>query len=144
MKAHAMETGRQFLLRFATGDDLLRGLTDFAKEHSIQAAWINYLGAISVASLRYYNQDEKAYEDFTIDRHLEVLSGVGNISLLDGEPFVHTHMAVADRDGNAFGGHVNEGTLVWALEVHVEELLGDVPTRLPDEVTGLALWCGTL
>ena len=144
MQGHVFEPGRHFLVRFATGDDIISGLTEFAIEHGIQTGWISYLGAISVASLRYYNQDEKRYEDFVIDEHLEVVSGVGNISLLDGKPFIHTHMAVADRQGKAFGGHVNEGTIVWALEANITELLGNPPVRLPDDVTGLGLWGGTL
>lgn len=142
MQAHVFETGREFLLRLPTGSDLVPSLTDFAKHHGVQAGWINYLGAISHASLRYYNQDEQRYEDFEIAQHLEVLAGIGNISLLDGEPFIHTHMALADRDGKAIGGHVNSGTIVFAIEVRVEEILGDPPERLFDEITGLSLWGG--
>ncbi len=144
MQAHVFERGREFLLRFRTGDDVVTSLTEFAKEHSVEAGWINYLGAISTASLRYYNQETRQYDDFEIDEHLEVLAGVGNISLLDGEPFVHTHAALADRNGTAYGGHVNVGTTVWALEVRITELLGDAPVRMPDDATGLSLWGGTL
>ncbi|NND14080.1 MAG: DNA-binding protein [Acidimicrobiia bacterium] len=144
MHAHVFETGREFLIRLKTGDDLLTSLTDFAKNHGVRAGWINYLGAISHASLRYYNQNDKAYEDFDIEGHLEVLAGIGNISELDGEPFVHTHIAVADRDGKGMGGHVNVGTTVFAIEVRIEEILGDPPERVLDELTGLSLWGGTL
>ncbi len=144
MQAYTFEPGRVHLLRLATGDDLYTTITGYASDHGVGAAWMHYLGAVSRASLRYYNQSEQGYEDFVIDRHLEVLAGTGNLSLLDGAPFLHTHAAFADRDGKGFGGHVNVGTEVFALEVTLVELKGQVPVREPDDCTGLTLWGGTL
>ena len=133
------------LVRLATGDDLLEGITRHAADHGITAATVEYLGAVRRASLRYYDQDERVYRAFTIDEHLEVLSGVGNVSLLDGAPFVHTHMALADAQGRAFGGHVNFGTEVWAIEIRMQELTGaEPPVRELDDCTSLTLWGGTL
>ncbi len=71
---------------------------------------------------------------------LEVLSSMGTVSLLDGKPFIHTHAAFADATGRPFGGHVNHGCEVWALEVKIEEFEGPPPVRLFDEETGLSRW----
>lgn len=140
MKVHRYEPGSVHLIRLDTGDDIVATITRYAADNGIRAAWFTYLGAVSAASLRYYDQDTQQYRDFTIERHLEVLSGVGNVSLLDGRPFVHTHAAFADEDGHAFGGHVHAGSIVFALEVRLEELGGEPPVRLLDEPTGLSLW----
>lgn len=139
-----MEPGPIHVVRLDTGEDLLEGITSYATEAGITAAWLTYLGAVSVASLRYYDQDARVYRDFVIDEHLEVLSGVGNVSLLDGSPFVHTHAAFADSTGHAFGGHLGVGTKVWALEIRIQELIGDALVREPDDCTSLSLWGGTL
>ena len=144
MISYRMEPGPIHIVRLNTGEDLLSSITEYAAASGISAAWLSYLGAVSTASLRYYDQDERVYRDFEMDQHLEVLSGVGNVSLLDGSPFVHTHAAFADGAGNAFGGHLNTGTTVWALEVRIQELLGDPLIRLPDDCTSLSLWGGTL
>lgn len=144
MRAQTFDPGSIHLLRLATGDDLYDVVTQYARDNQIHAAWVTFLGAVSRASLRYYNQDEQEYEDFVIDQHLEVLVGTGNVSLLDGQPFLHIHGAFGDRDGAAYGGHINTGTKVWALEVTVVELVGEAPIRQPDDCTGLALWGGTL
>jgi hypothetical protein len=127
-------------LRIPTGEDLLGTLEEFVTGNEIEAAWLSYLGAVQTASLRYYNQDEREYCDFHIHQHLEVLSGMGNVSLLDGKPFIHTHAVFADSAGKAFGGHVNHGCRVWALEVKIEEFEGDPPVRHFDEETALSLW----
>ncbi|MDX1691540.1 MAG: PPC domain-containing DNA-binding protein [Acidimicrobiia bacterium] len=143
--SRTFEPGPVHLVRLPTGADLLEGITGYAADRGIHVATVQYLGAVRRASLRYYDQEALEYRDFVIDEHLEVLSGVGNVSLLDGEPFVHTHMALADADGRAFGGHVNVGTEVWAIEIRLQELLGaEPPVRLPDDCTGLTLWGGNL
>ena len=144
MIRYRFDPGPVYLVRLATGEDLYDAVTDFARREDIHAASLTFLGAVRRASLRYYDQDDREYRDFVIDRHLEVVAGVGNLSLLDGEPFLHAHAAFADADGNAFGGHVNTGTEVWALEVTVWRLEGTPPRREPDDCTGLTLWGGTL
>ena len=144
MISYRMEPGPIHLVRLNTGEDVLQAITDYAAEAGIEAAWMTYLGAVSQASLRYYDQDQRVYQDLEIDEHLEVLSGVGNVSLLDGDPFVHTHAAFADASGNAVGGHLNFGTTVWALEVRIQELFGEALVREPDDCTSLSLWGGTL
>ena len=144
MISYRMEPGPIHVVRLNTGEDLLDGITAFCGDQGIEAAWLTYLGAVRRASLRYYDQEALVYRDFDIDEHLEVLSGVGNVSLLDGSPFVHTHAAFADAQGRAFGGHLNTGTEVWALEIRIQELRGDPLVREPDECTSLSLWGGTL
>ena len=144
MISYEMAPGPVHLVRLNTGADLLDGITAFAAASGIEAAWLTYLGAVSRASLRYYDQDERIYRDFELDEHLEVLSGVGNVSLLDGAPFVHTHAAFADAKGRAFGGHLNTGTKVWALEIRIQQLIGEQLIREPDDCTSLSLWGGTL
>ena len=144
MIAYRMSPGSVHLVRLNTGEDLLDGITAYVIEAEIQTAWLTYLGAVSCASLRYYDQSQRVYRDFELDQHLEVLSGVGNVSQLDGAPFVHTHAAFADAAGKAVGGHLNSGTTVWALEIRIQELIGEQPVREPDDCTSLSLWGGTL
>ena len=140
--AYSFQSGPVHLLRLGTGDDLLGSLEQYVTAERIHAGWLTFLGAVKAASLRYYDQNEREYCDFHIHQRLEVLSGVGNVSLLDGEPFIHAHAVFGDDRGRAFGGHVNHGCEVWALEVKIEELVGEAPIRSLDDVTGLSLWDG--
>ena len=140
MISYDLEAGRVHLIRLATGADIVAEITRFCEERDIGAAWFSYLGAVRRVSLRYYDQEDREYRDFTIDEPLEVLSGVGNVSLLEGKPFVHTHAVFGDREGSAFGGHLNTGCEVWLVEVRLQELKGEPPVRLPDDTTGLAVW----
>jgi uncharacterized protein len=140
MITHEFQRGTVHLLRLPTGSDIVTEITRFAVERGIEAAWIGFLGAVRRAALRYYDQNDLMYRDFTIHRHLEVLSGVGNISRFEGRPFLHAHAVFGDAEGRAFGGHLGTGCEVFALEVRLEELYGAAPERAFDETTGLTLW----
>ena len=140
MRSFRFDPGTVHLLRLDTDDDLYDTITGYVKRHHIEAAWVTFLGAVKRASLRYYDQERQTYVDFSIDEPLEVVAGVGNVSVLDGEPFLHIHAAFADESGAGRGGHVNSGTIVFALEVSIQVLDGEAPVRLPDDCTGLTLW----
>lgn len=140
MKSFRYPPGRIHLLRLDTDSDLSDSITAYAEQHGITVGWVNFLGAVRHASLRYYDQEAKRYEDFVVDEPLEVVAGVGNISLLDGRPFIHIHAALTDEAGHGRGGHVNGGTVVFAMEVIIQELDGVPPSRELDDCTGLTLW----
>ncbi len=114
-------------------------LTGFAKENNISAAVFTALGALKNARLGFYDQKKHVYGELVFSGPIELVSCVGNISLKDGEPFVHAHAVLSDDEGNVRGGHLLGGT-IFAAEVHVTELLGGALVRRLDNVTGLSLW----
>jgi hypothetical protein len=126
--------------RLSHGGDLLEEITDICQRENIQLGWFEALGAVKKARLAFYNQETHDYEFFTVDQPLEITKLVGNVSLKDGNPFVHAHVALADKAGNAYGGHLASGTVVFACEFILEIFEGPVLKRELDEVTGLSLW----
>jgi uncharacterized protein len=133
-------SGRAFAGRLATGSDLVDELELFCAVRDIRAAWVSLLGAVSHAAYGYYDQERKEYLHVESDRHHEVVSFIGNISILDGKPFLHAHGGFADREGNVAGGHLFRGCTVFVGEVTIREMTGVDLLRTPDEVTGLNLW----
>ena len=101
---------------------LLEALTEYTKKNNIKTAEISFIGAVQNVKVMYFNQIKKEYEHHEFHGGHEVLNGLGNVSLLDGEPFVHIHMTVADKEGKAFGGHLDEGTRVWLIEAIIKEI----------------------
>ena len=53
---------------------------------------------------------------------------------------VHAHINLADSEGRTFGGHLAEGTTIFATELYLEELKGEKKIRRFDQETGLTLW----
>jgi predicted DNA-binding protein with PD1-like motif len=133
--------GRKIVGRLAQGEDLLAALEKVAREHGITLGEVQAIGAVSQARVGYYHQGERQYYFLDLARPLEIASLIGNISVKDDKPMVHAHVTLSDTDGRAFGGHLAEGTLVFACEFAIQEYQAATPlVRRMDEPTGLFLW----
>jgi predicted DNA-binding protein with PD1-like motif len=133
-------SGRNFVARATYDSDLIEFLTAFAKNNGIVAASFTAIGALKYAKLGFYDQEKHEYLEMPFSDPQEIACCIGNISIKEGEPFVHAHAVLADRNGDTRGGHLLEGR-VFAAEVHITELLGEKQlVRKKDEITGLALW----
>ncbi len=127
------------MARLDHGTDIISQITDLAKEKKIETGFLSVIGALSSAELGYYDQVSQKYGKIRIDGPVELVSCSGNISLRDGQPFVHAHAALSDKEGRVWGGHLNSG-MVFAAELYMQELLGLHLERVPDSITGLNLW----
>ena len=132
--------GRVFVGRLPTGSDLVTEIERFCAEHSVVAGWVSVVGAVTRASYAYYEQAEHRYIELSSDRHHEISGFVGNISLRDDKPFLHAHATFAEHTGEAIGGHLMPGNVVFVAEVQITELTDISLVRTMDEATGLALW----
>jgi uncharacterized protein len=132
---------RKIMGRLKKGDDLLGALTGICQEMGITLGEVKAIGAVSRARVGYYHQDTRQYEWLDLPKPLEILALEGNISLKDGKPFVHAHVMLSDGKGRAFGGHLADGTIVFAAEFVIQELKAEQSLhRQMDEETGLFLW----
>ena len=137
----AVTPGHKIIGRLAKGDDLLATLEKLAEKYGISLGEVSAIGAVSQARIGYYNQGERQYYYLDLARPLEILSLTGNISLKDGKPMVHAHVTLGDQDGQAFGGHLAPGTLVFACEFTLQEYRSTKAlVRQMDDPTGLFLW----
>ncbi|MCF8025001.1 MAG: DUF296 domain-containing protein [Desulfobacteraceae bacterium] len=129
-----------FMGRLGYGQDLLEEITAVCTGQNIRLARIEAIGAVQYARLGYYDQNTLEYRFFTIDQPLEITGLIGNVSVRENKPMVHAHITLADKAGNAYGGHLAIGTIVFACEILIETLDGRCFERKFDEETGLPLW----
>jgi predicted DNA-binding protein with PD1-like motif len=134
-----LDIGKIFIMRAKHDSDIITFLNNVAKKHGITTATFNIIGALKWAKLGFYDQVKHEYLENLLSTPQEIATCVGNISTKEGEPFVHTHAVLADRNGNTRGGHLLQGK-VFAAEVHLFELVGEKIVRRNDGVTGLSLW----
>ncbi|MBN2383279.1 DNA-binding protein [bacterium] len=140
MKVYSAELQECYLVRLDMGSDLLEALEELAGSLWINMGTIELIGAVSQATIGFYNQQTQAYEMQTFERELEIVSCIGNISVRDGRPVIHAHIALADQTGQVFGGHLMHNTRVFAVECKFMVMSGEVPTRTQDPSTNLYLW----
>ncbi|MBM5804758.1 MAG: DNA-binding protein [Candidatus Verstraetearchaeota archaeon] len=130
---------REYLCNIPYDADLLVSLKDVVKKLQIRSGIMMVIGALRNATLYYYLQDKKHFHKNMFEGPLEIASGTGNIAILDDEIIVHCHLVLADRDGRCFGGHLAEGSRVFAGEVYIRELSPPMKRRF-DAKTGLNLF----
>ncbi|MFH1623642.1 MAG: PPC domain-containing DNA-binding protein [Pseudomonadota bacterium] len=135
-----VEPTKVFVGKLGRGSDLLEEISDVCRKEGILLGRVEALGAVQKARLGYYNQDTREYQFIDLSHPLEITKLVGNISLRDGQPTVHAHITLADREGKAYGGHLASGTKVFACEFIIQAFEGPLFERAFDQETGLPLW----
>ncbi|OEU66930.1 MAG: hypothetical protein BBJ57_06490 [Desulfobacterales bacterium PC51MH44] len=134
------KTGRCFVGRLPHGKDLITFIEDFCKKASIQMATFSVIGAVSSVTMGAYDQKQQVYVTFTEEAQLEIATCIGNVSLMDGNPVVHAHIVLGDKQGKVTGGHLFSETILFAGEIELQELTGKPLERAYDDTTGLMLW----
>jgi predicted DNA-binding protein with PD1-like motif len=139
MKTHESKIGRIVFARLSEDEDLLEAITLRAKRARISAGFFILIGALKKAKLGFYHEEE--YKPIEISEPMEIVSCIGNISLKQEKLIVHAHIAVSNKKGEAFGGHLLPGCVV---SVNAELVLIEAADlklqRVPDEKTKLYVW----
>ena len=135
---HEQQGEKTFVLIFDTGDEVVSGLLDFARNHHLDSSHFTALGAFSDVVVGYFDWEKKEYTRIPLPEQVEVLALVGDIALDQDEPKVHAHVVVGKADGTAHGGHLIEAHVRPTLEVVLVESPQHLQ-RQSDPESGLAL-----
>src|SRR6266705_1960977 len=113
---------RTFAVILQTGDEAMRCLQEFAVRERLGASQVTAIGALSRATLAFFDWGSKRYLPIPVAEQVEVAALVGDIALgPDGKPSVHVHAVLGRRDGTAMAGHLQEGHVRPTLEIIVTE-----------------------
>ncbi len=129
---------RTFVLVLETGEEVMDGLSRFAREEGLAAAHFTAIGALSRVTLGYFQWSSRSYSRIEIGEQVEVLSLIGDVALDGDAPRVHAHVVVGKADGSAHGGHLLGGRVRPTLEVVLTQPPADLRRR-HDPRSGLAL-----
>jgi predicted DNA-binding protein with PD1-like motif len=110
---------KQYAVIFYQGDEAFSGLLEFAEKYQVTSAHFTAIGALSGATVGWFDPQRKMYKKIPIVGQHEVIGMSGDIALYQGKPVVHTHMVVGSSDGTMRGGHVLDAYVSPTLEVMV-------------------------
>ena len=113
------EQTKQYAVIFYQGDEAFSGLLEFAQKYHVTSAHFTAIGAVSGATVAWFDPQRKMYKKIPIVGQHEVIGMSGDIALYKGKPVVHTHMMVGSPDGTTQGGHVLDAIVSPTLEVMV-------------------------
>ncbi len=139
MKSVEAKTGKIIFARLFEDEDLLDTITQTAKKARIKAGFFVLIGTLKKAKMGFFHEGQ--YQPIEMAEQVEVVSCMGNISIKENEPFVHAHIAVSNRRGEVFGGHVLPGCIIAATgELVLVETVDVKLQRKLDDKTQLYLW----
>ena len=113
------EPTKQYAVIFYQGDEAFSGLLEFAQKYQVTSAHFTAIGALSGATLGWFDPQRKMYKKIPVIGQHEVIGMSGDIALYQGKPVVHTHMVVGSSDGTTLSGHVLAAYVSPTLEVMV-------------------------
>ncbi len=109
------------VIRFDKGEQFPETLAQWCAQKKVRAAVIVAgIGMLENIVIGRYDGKEDIKE--TIEPSSEILSLQGNVSMKEGEPFVHLHVNLADEDMSSRGGHLFEGTVSMTIELALMEI----------------------
>jgi uncharacterized protein len=136
---HEADGKRTYAVILQKGDEAMRCLQDFAVKEGLGGAQVTAIGALSRATLAFFDWDTKQYRPIPVDEQVEVASLVGDIAIgPHRKPSVHVHAVLGRRDGTSLAGHLQEGHVRPTLEIIITESPAHL-CKVKDEESGLAL-----
>jgi len=127
-----------YVVRLKRGEEIVAGLVEFASEAGLRSGFVTGLGAISDVELGFFDFETKEYVRRKFDGHYELVNLTANISILDGEPFLHAHITMANSGCEPFAGHLYSAIVAATGEFFVTSTGVELVRKLDDE-TGLNL-----
>jgi uncharacterized protein len=125
MKIKRTETG--FLVVLDVGDEVTESLKRLAATERIGMASFTGIGAVKDVVLGYLDLDQKQYLKRELGPDsMELVSMTGNLALINGEPALHCHVVVGDRELRVFGGHLFEASVSVTVEIFLRVYEGEL------------------
>jgi predicted DNA-binding protein with PD1-like motif len=137
MRSRAVAGG--YLVRLDRGEEVIEALTSLAARRKIGCAFLQGIGAVEQAEIGYFDLARKRYRRRKIKPAAEVVGLSGNISILNGKPFIHAHIILAGPDQKVMGGHLFSAAVAITLEIQIRVIRGRL-IRKHDPKTGFNFW----
>ncbi len=99
------------------GDDINICLTEWVEQNKIASGTIQVIGAIEDVTLGWFDPETQSYVNTFFPGEYELVSCLGNISYMEGKPFIHLHAVISDRHCRTFGGHLFSSKVAVTAEI---------------------------
>jgi predicted DNA-binding protein with PD1-like motif len=123
-----------YVVRMEKGDEVTEKLKELCRKENIRLGSLIGLGASDHVSIGLFDDKTKVYDEKTLDRPMEITSLVGNITTMNGEPYLHCHINVCDGEMRIYGGHMTECRISVTGEIFVTPLDGTVERKRDDSI----------
>ncbi|MBR3614489.1 MAG: DNA-binding protein [Clostridia bacterium] len=128
-----------YVIRLDKDDEIIKSLKEICEKEEINLAGITGLGASNLVEIGVFNVNTKEYKTKIFEGMFEITSLIGNVTIKDGEVYLHLHINFGDEDGFVKGGHLVRARISATSEIILRTINGNVGRKLSDEI-GLNLF----
>ena len=134
------QVDKDYFIYIEKNEKVMDTLTSFCKDQSITNAKISGIGAVKQSEIGAYDTIGKEYIRKQFPDVWELVSYEGNVTLKDGDPFVHGHVILSHHDMKTIGGHLFELTVAAVGEFFLRKFDNDAYREINEDV-GLPCIC---
>lgn len=128
------KSGSHYVIRIDRGEEVISSLTEFCKKENVASGGVYGLGAADQVMIGLYSVSNQEYHKTELTGEMEITSLLGNISVKEGEPYLHLHINVCDSSMHVFGGHLNHCRICATCELIVMPGEAGIGRRLDPEI----------
>jgi hypothetical protein len=111
------EKGGAYIVRIDKGEEITSCIKLMCERTGMKTGLISGLGSVSFAKLGLFDVEKKEYIEKSFEGIFEIASMNGNISSMDGKPYLHLHAVLGDREFKTYGGHLAEAIVAATCEI---------------------------
>ena len=134
------QVNKDYFIYIEKNEKVMDTLTRFCKDQAITNAKISGIGAVKQSEIGAYDTVGKEYIRKQFPDVWELVSYEGNVTLKDGDPFVHGHVVLSNHDMKTIGGHLFEMTVAAVGEFFLRKFDNDAYREINEDV-GLPCIC---
>jgi len=127
--------GPTYVVRLDAGEKIVETLKALCERDAIGGGFFSGLGAVDEAEIGRFDPAVKDYAWIKLTGPREIVSLYGNITKVDGRPFIHAHIALGDSTFAVRGGHLKEAVVSVTCEITLTRFRDDIG-RMKDEASG--------
>jgi len=132
MKSKKIEFG--FILRLEKGEEIVSTLLKFLEDKKISSGYFTGIGAVSEVELGHYSLKSKEYSKKSFKEPFEIVSLIGNIAVMNGKKYVHSHIAISDKSMNVKAGHLTKALVAATCEINLIDLKTEISRKFSKEI----------
>lgn len=130
--------GNKIIVRIDSGEEIVNILKQLCENLNIKLGTISGIGATNKATIGLYDVATRKYCSIELNGNHEITSLNGNISTMEGKPYLHLHANLCDKEYKSFGGHLNSAIVSATFEAVIEIINAEM-NRVFDSKIGLNL-----
>ena len=134
------QVDKDYFIYIEKNEKVMDTLTRFCRDQAITNAKISGIGAVKEIEIGAYDTIDKEYIRKQFPDVWELVSYEGNVTLKDGDPFVHGHIVLSNHDMKTIGGHLFEMSVAAVGEFFLRKFDNDAYREINEDV-GLPCIC---